>query len=210
VTPLVIAHRGASWDLPENTLSAFERAIEDGADFVELDVHAMDERLVVVHDPPRRGRSYPLLEEVIELTRGRIPAMVELKQPYRYRRHDVVRRTLALLGDDDVLTSFEAEALREAHRLRPRLRLIQHVGLGVSIAQAARYAWGAGFADGRVVPRTLDRTRARGLATVVYTVNRAERMRELADLGVTGIVTDRPGLMRAVLAQAPPQAARPG
>ena len=31
----MIAHRGASWDLPENTLPAFERAIEIGADYVE-------------------------------------------------------------------------------------------------------------------------------------------------------------------------------
>ena len=38
--PLVIAHRGASFDLPENTLPAFERAIEVGADFIEFDVHA--------------------------------------------------------------------------------------------------------------------------------------------------------------------------
>ena len=36
---LVIAHRGASAYLPENTLPAFERAIEQGADFVEFDVH---------------------------------------------------------------------------------------------------------------------------------------------------------------------------
>jgi len=35
-----IAHRGASAELPQNTLAAFERAIELGADFVELDVHA--------------------------------------------------------------------------------------------------------------------------------------------------------------------------
>jgi len=37
---IVIAHRGASWELPENTLPAFERAIELGADYVELDVQA--------------------------------------------------------------------------------------------------------------------------------------------------------------------------
>ena len=36
----MIAHRGASAELPENTLPAFERAIELGADFVEFDVHA--------------------------------------------------------------------------------------------------------------------------------------------------------------------------
>ena len=57
---LVIAHRGASSELPENTLPAFERAIELGADYVELDVHAdADGRLVVTHDraAPRRELS---------------------------------------------------------------------------------------------------------------------------------------------------------
>ena len=41
---------------------------------------------------------------------------------------------------------------------------------------------------------------ARGLATLVFTVNEPERMRELAELGVTGIFTDRPGLLRRTLA----------
>jgi len=59
---LVIAHRGASHDHPENTLPAFERAIELGADYVELDVHAdAGGRLVVTHDRPRTGRVYPTL-----------------------------------------------------------------------------------------------------------------------------------------------------
>ena len=53
---LVIAHRGASSELPENTLPAFERAIELGADFVELDVHAdAAGRLVVTHDRAAAG-----------------------------------------------------------------------------------------------------------------------------------------------------------
>ena len=54
---IVIAHRGASWELPENTLPAFERAIELGADYIELDVHAdATGALVVTHDPPRARR----------------------------------------------------------------------------------------------------------------------------------------------------------
>ncbi|MGK5629030.1 glycerophosphodiester phosphodiesterase [Streptomyces sp. URMC 123] len=49
--PLVIAHRGASHDLPEHTLAAYERAIEDGADALECDVRLTgDGRLVCLHD----------------------------------------------------------------------------------------------------------------------------------------------------------------
>src|SRR4051812_46920726 len=105
---LVIAHRGASAELPENTLPAFERAIEMGADFVELDVHAdAAGRLVVTHDPPRPRAEYPLLEDALELMRGRIGVMVELKTPSRYRGHDVVARTVRLLGGDDALICFQ-------------------------------------------------------------------------------------------------------
>ena len=48
----VIAHRGASRAAPENTVAAFRRAAEMGADMVELDVRrSADGRLVVHHDP---------------------------------------------------------------------------------------------------------------------------------------------------------------
>lgn len=50
--PLIIAHRGASGNAPENTLIAFKKAIEAGADLLELDVHlTADNRLAVIHDP---------------------------------------------------------------------------------------------------------------------------------------------------------------
>lgn len=201
MTPLVIAHRGASWDEPENTLSAFRRAIEVGADYVELDVHATaDGRLVVVHDPPRPAREYPTLEEVVDLTAGRIGLMVELKHPYRYRRHELIRRTLELVDDDTVIVSFEPRALCLARRLRPALRTIQHVGFGVSIRRAEK-AWGVGFANGAVTARGIARAQSLELATTVYTVNDPARMLELAALGVTGIFTDRPELLRSTLAR---------
>jgi glycerophosphoryl diester phosphodiesterase len=191
---IVIAHRGASWELPENTLPAFERAIEIGADFVELDVQADPTgRLVVTHAPPRRAAAYPTLEEALDLCRGRIGAMVELKTPWRYRRHDVVGRTVRLLGSDDVLVSFQRPPLREARALRPALRTVQHVGFGVSI-RGARDAWAVGFRDDRVRVSGIAAARALALETLVYTVNDAGRMRELATLGVSGIFTDRPDL----------------
>ena len=49
--PAIFAHRGVSSLCPENTMSAFEKAIEFGADGIELDVHlSRDGRLVVCHD----------------------------------------------------------------------------------------------------------------------------------------------------------------
>ena len=191
---IVIAHRGASAELPENTLAAFERAIEIGADYVELDVHAArDGSLVVTHDRPRAGVEYPTLEEALELMRGRIGAMVELKTPHRYRRYEVVTRTVSLLSDDDVLVCFQRAALVEARALRPGLRTVQHVGFGTSI-RAADGAWAAGFMDGRVTRRGILAAQKRGLEALVYTVNDAARMTELSRLGAAGIFTDRPDL----------------
>ena len=214
----VIAHRGASAEERENTIPAFERAIELGADFVELDVQvSADGALVVFHDldlerlTPLRGplrrrtlaelreHGIPTLEEVVELTRGRTNIMAELKRPYLFRRHDMVGRTVALLDDQDVLLSFSRRALQQALRGRPSLRVLQHVGYGVSIRAAASYAWGVGFWDPRVTGRGLARARALGLATTVYTVNDADRLRALSELGVDGIFTDCPDRAREAL-----------
>lgn len=53
--PLIWAHRGASRRYPENTLSAFQGAIDAGADGIELDVHlSADGQLVVTHDEDTR------------------------------------------------------------------------------------------------------------------------------------------------------------
>ena len=50
-TTKVWAHRGASGYKPENTLEAFELAIRQGADGIELDVHtSADGELIVIHD----------------------------------------------------------------------------------------------------------------------------------------------------------------
>jgi len=215
---LVIAHRGASWDEPENTLRAFERAIADGADAVEFDVQcASDGALVVFHDTgldrltPLRGPlrrrplaelrevAIPTLEEVLELTAGRIRVLAELKSPHLYRRHDVVARTTALLPADAVVVSFSRRALLESRRLRPDLALLQHVGYGVSIRSAGAYAQWVGFENSRVTRRGVARALRLGLGTSVYTVNEPARMRGLEGLGVDAIFTDRPLLARATL-----------
>ena len=147
----------------------------------------------------RRGVAAPTptLEEALDLCRGRIGVMVELKTPRRYRRHRVVERAVRLLGDDDVVLCFQRLALEEARALRPGIRTCQHVGFGVSI-RAARNAWAVGFADGRVTQRGLAAAHALDLVPLVYTVNEPARMRELDNAGVGGIFTDRPDLARRV------------
>lgn len=50
--PIIFAHRGASAHAPENTLAAFELALEQGADGIELDVKlSADGKVMVIHDP---------------------------------------------------------------------------------------------------------------------------------------------------------------
>ncbi|HEY6442599.1 MAG TPA: glycerophosphodiester phosphodiesterase family protein [Candidatus Acidoferrales bacterium] len=49
--PWIIAHRGASGYAPENTMAAFERAVQLGAGFIETDLHlTRDARFVAIHD----------------------------------------------------------------------------------------------------------------------------------------------------------------
>lgn len=99
-----IAHRGASAYEPENTLRAFERAIEMGATMLEVDVHlTRDSYPVIIHDADLsrttkgagrvqdatleqikqldagQGERIPTLTEVIDLVRGRAELYIELK-----------------------------------------------------------------------------------------------------------------------------------
>jgi glycerophosphoryl diester phosphodiesterase len=69
--PLLYAHRGAAAELPENTLPAFRRALEVGADAIETDAHlTRDGHVVLAHDAdgarcagvPRRLRACTLAE----------------------------------------------------------------------------------------------------------------------------------------------------
>ena len=73
----------------------------------------------------------------------------------------------------------------------------------MSVGSASRYAWAVGFHDPRVTTRGIARARRLGLETTVYTVNDARRMRALAAMGVSGIFSDRPALLRETLVSLP-------
>lgn len=119
--PLLYGHRGASAHAPENTLRAFELALDSGADGVELDVRcARDQVVVVCHDPDLRrvagrpericaldaselsridvgGDTIPRLDDAIDLVVGRGALLnVEIKGdvPSRFALARAVGRLL--------------------------------------------------------------------------------------------------------------------
>jgi glycerophosphoryl diester phosphodiesterase len=72
--PWIVAHRGASGYTPENTLAAFQRAVELGATFIETDLHlTRDARFVAIHDPTLERTSNgkgPVRERTLAELRG--------------------------------------------------------------------------------------------------------------------------------------------
>ncbi len=102
---LCFAHRGASGHEPENTLLAVEKAIVLGADWIEVDVYAVEGELIVIHDErlerttngtgcvmdktlaylrsldAGKGQRIPTLREVFDCVDRRVGINVELKGP---------------------------------------------------------------------------------------------------------------------------------
>jgi glycerophosphoryl diester phosphodiesterase len=195
VIPLVIAHRGACWDAPENTLEAFELAIAEEADYVEFDVRSRNGELVVCHDP-EPPEDVPHLADVLDWLAGRVGLAVEVKEPETTPAVLAALEGHAVEAERTMVVSFHLDALEAVRRHRPEIACVLHVR-EIDPAAAAGL-WGIGFEE----PVTRERILAAqglGLATTVFTVNDPDRMAELAGLGVSGIFTDRPGLARQVL-----------
>lgn len=88
---MVVAHRGASGHAPENTLLAFQKAIDMGADCIETDIRRTKDGIIVLfHDEKINGKKvneitfeelraeaskkvskYPLWKKVWPMSRGR-------------------------------------------------------------------------------------------------------------------------------------------
>ncbi len=84
--PKVFAHRGANADAPENTMAAFQLALEQGADGIELDVMlSKDHEIVVIHDDSV-DRTTNGTGQVQDLTLAELktwmPAMVNRSRPW--------------------------------------------------------------------------------------------------------------------------------
>lgn len=193
----IVAHRGASQEAPENTLAAFAKAIEIGADMIEFDVRrALDGGLVISHDPVRKSApELPTLEETLRVTKGRIQLDVELKEPGCER--DAIDLLLQYFPlSDFCITSFLAPTLRETRAIHPGIR----TGLIFAI-------WGEGVVSSDadfLVPHYHLAKKAQqiGKPLFVWTVDDPARTRRLFERPlVEAIVTNNPRQALALRAE---------
>jgi glycerophosphoryl diester phosphodiesterase len=225
------AHRGGASDHPENTLPAFRYAVELGYTYLETDVHATaDGVLVAFHDPDlsRTCGREGLVHELswAEVSRARvggsepIPRFEHLVEEFPEARFNVDCKSdravpgliaaLRRLGclDRICVGSFSDRRLRTLRRefgdalcssFGPAqiasLRLLGRVHGGGQVAQVPVRQGGITV----VTERTVARAHALGHQVHVWTIDDPDEMHRLLDLGVDGIMTDRPQVLKDVL-----------
>lgn len=236
--PIPFAHRGGTSAAPENTLPAFERAVELGYAYLETDVHlSADGVLMAFHDPDL-GRTCGVDASIADLTadeladvrvdgREPIPTMVELLDRFPGARFNIDCKSDAAAGplvtlvrerdllDRVCIGAFSHARLTKIRSLLgdrlltcmspqeiARLRLTGRVrGTERRVAQVPVRAadQGVGRRLTVVTPGFVANARRHGVAVHVWTIDDPVEMHRLLDLGVDGIMTDRPEVLRDVL-----------
>jgi glycerophosphoryl diester phosphodiesterase len=220
---LVIAHRGASGREPENSLAAFRSAIELGADAVELDVHATADGAVVVHHDPNvgdcsihestlaqvrehtlsNGEAVPTLLEVLDALGADPTVFIEIKTldeaqdghlfdaiasgpaPANSHVHSFDHRIVhRLLKAKDGL---QGGVLSTSYPVNPLIQLEQ---------TGASTLWqGERLVDDELVAAV----HAFGARIIPWTVDDRARIEEFVEMGVDGICTNHPDVVRKLL-----------
>jgi glycerophosphoryl diester phosphodiesterase len=219
---MIIGHRGAAGLEPENTLRSFRRALELGVDAIELDVHRVEDELVVIHDDTLErttngqgpvaglsltalreldaghGEMIPLLDEVLDLVGGRVLVNVELKGP---GTASVLARKLSQRGTAGLLvSSFDHSQLLELHALAPEAKTAPLFGrsrLGMFGTARRLSAWSINVSRRLATAPRLRAIRRRGYRSLIYTVNDPAEATWLRSNGADGIFTDYPDRIRA-------------
>ena len=225
----VYAHRGASVAERENTVAAFRRARELGADGVELDVRrAADGALVVHHDAHLAdGRAIhelraadlppevPLLDAALDACAGMV-VNVEIKNWPQDVDFDPGQALVppvleACRGHDVLISSFNiatVDRVRELDASVPTAWLVSFAPdrdrAGRLVEMCRRHGHEVLHPHELAVDaHLLGLCRAAGIAVNTWTVDDPARMRVLADLGVDGIVTNVPDVALAALGREP-------
>ena len=228
--PRLIGHRGAPTECPENTLPSFLRALELGADGIELDAHCTRDRVVVIHhdEIPRakaprglerkpiaeltfdelqgfsvEGRALiPTLAEVLAAVKDRADVYVELKG------RGIEAAVVAVIRSSPAphrcsVHRFEHEAVRRALALMPGLAggiLFDHALPDPASALRAVGATAAWPREDLIDAALVDAVHGAGGRVIAWTVNDPKRASLLAALGVDGLCTDRLPVVSKALA----------
>ena len=223
---LIIGHRGASKAFRENTIEAILGAQDVGADWVELDIRrSLDGEIVVHHDPHTDAGDLiagteagslpdyiPTLADALEAC-GDMGCNIEIKNDPDEEdfdpEHHMVPRTIEVARAKldrakTLITSFDMGAINAVHDSDPTMPtgLLTSDGIGaeVSVGRAAAHDHVAiNPSDAIVTPKWISAAEEVGLAVYVWTVDDPERMVELAEMGVDGIITNVPDVAVKVL-----------
>ena len=210
--PLLLGHRGAraSRQVPESTLASFELCLQHGCDGFEFDVRrSADGEAVICHDAiygrmeiektAARSLRLPTVAEVLEHFASRAFLDIELKVA------GVEQQTIAALRKHPpqrgyVVSSFLPDVLSAIHVLDTSIPL----GL-LCESRAQLRLWPQSPAEW-VIPQVelvdrelIDQAHSSGKKVVVWTVNRAEKIRQLSSWGVDAIISDETELIAQVV-----------
>jgi glycerophosphoryl diester phosphodiesterase len=217
--PFVLGHRGARHAAPENTMMAFDLALSEGADGIELDVRLDgDDRVIVLHDRTlervSEGRESRTAEtDVITWARERTARVnVELKRdvakPWALIE-GVVRAARAAGNSEELLlfSSFHPAFVATLAVLLPnhaRAWLVHEKQRVLGRAPGYRLLGADGVhpQHSLITQRTLARWKRQPALVNAWTVNAGDEARRLAALGVDGIVSDNPGTILQALSEA--------
>ena len=215
----IFAHRGASHAEPENTVAAFVRARQMGADGVELDVRRHESgTLAIAHDPvlgSPLAPSVPDLATALDACAG-MRVNIEIKNypgdPDFDETESLAERVVELLhergGRDDVfVSSFGIRCIDRVRALDPSIEtafLVMHAPdddvIGRIIHRTVRHGHaGVNPHHEGVTPHLVELAHAAGLTVNTWTVDDPARIRELASWGVDCIITNVPDVARAAL-----------
>ncbi len=243
--PLVIAHRGARLEAPENTIPAFERAMQIGADGIECDVMLTADKVPVishddritklsttfhrVHDTKYRelrtidlgsrfsdkfvGVTFPTLSDLLSLFRPTSMLLnIEIKLQAQYSNgvEKIVADTIHEFNMDDqvIISSFSptilwrmkqyAPHLRRALLTEPKAFFFLHMRFFAKVLDV----WGIHPALSATDRRLVEVARRNNWQVMVWTLNTPSQFAQAIQLGVDGIITDDPPLLKQWLRDA--------
>lgn len=224
--PYVVGHRGAAALQPENTVAGFEYAIELGCDYVEFDVQlSRDGQLVIIHDDSvdrttngagnvsdlsfdtlrgldaGQGRQIPTLQEVLDVIRGKVTALCELKGPFTA---DMTAQTVMAndMADQVIFTSFHFGRIARIKQIDPALQTgatFAHPPADALEQAVALGAISVGIHYQAMTPYFVDRARELGLNLRAWNPDEEEEIRRMIQLDPAGISSNRPDLVLRLL-----------